>query len=42
MRLHLAMIAIWSTFLFVDLYAPANLNPPPEPVLIGREAWELG
>lgn len=35
----LSMIFFWSAALAVDLYAP--INPPPEPISIGREAWEL-
>ncbi|WP_256435906.1 hypothetical protein [Dechloromonas sp. TW-R-39-2] len=35
----LSMIFFWSAVLAVDMYA--SINPPPEPVQLGREAWDL-
>lgn len=34
-------VAIFAIVALVDIAGDADTNPPPEPVRIGREAWEL-
>lgn len=34
-------ITIWTLVAIVDIAGDQDTNPPPEPVLYGREAWEL-
>ncbi len=34
-------VVIFAIVAIVDLAGDADTNPPPEPVRIGREAWEL-
>lgn len=34
-------VLVFLIVIAVDLLGDAETNPPPEPVRIGREAWEL-